>query len=73
MADEVVVTRRGQTTIPVSVRKKLGTREGTRLVASAEDGKVVLRKVPSVFDLAGKSKLTKEQAFKLLDEARESD
>ncbi|MDV3244485.1 MAG: AbrB/MazE/SpoVT family DNA-binding domain-containing protein [Nitrososphaerales archaeon] len=73
MAEEVVVTRRGQTTIPVSVRKRLGIREGTRLSVNTEDGKVVLSKVPSIFDLAGSSRLSKDQAFKLLDEMREED
>ncbi len=73
MAEEVVVTRRGQTTIPVSVRKRLGIREGTRLSVNSEDGKVVLTKVPSIFDLAGTSKLSRDQAFKLLDEMREED
>ncbi len=73
MAEEVVVTRRGQTTIPVSVRKRLGIREGTRLSVNTEGGKVVLSKVPSIFDLAGSSRLSKDQAFKLLDEMREED
>jgi len=29
-------------------------------------------KIPSIFDLAGKSKLTTEEAFRLPDEMRES-
>ena len=71
MTQEVVVTRRGQTTIPQEIRKKLDIREGTRLLVDAERGKVVFRKVPSIFDLAGKSKMTKQQAFRLLDKMRE--
>jgi AbrB family looped-hinge helix DNA binding protein len=73
MAREVVVTRRGQTTIPVSIRKRLGIEEGTRLIVEAEGDRVVLRKVPSIFDLAGTSKLTTERAFGLLDEMRASE
>jgi AbrB family looped-hinge helix DNA binding protein len=73
MAQEVVVTRRGQTTIPTSIRKKLGIQEGTRLMVDAEGGRVVFTKVPSIFDLAGKSKLTTEDAFKLLDDMRASE
>jgi AbrB family looped-hinge helix DNA binding protein len=73
MAREVVVTRRGQTTIPTSIRKKLGIEEGTRLIVDAEGDRVVLRKIPSIFDLAGTSKLTTEQAFSLLDEMRASE
>lgn len=73
MTREVVVTRRGQTTIPKSIRKKLGIREGTRLMVDAEGDKVVLTKIPSIFDLAGKSKLTTEESFRLLDEMRSSE
>jgi len=71
MTKEVVVTRRGQTTIPQEIRKKLDIREGTRLTVEAEDGKIVFSKVPSIFDLAGKSKMTKDEAFRLLDKMRE--
>ena len=73
MAEEVVVTRRGQTTIPNSIRKKLGIHEGTRLMVEAEGEKVVLRKIPSIFDLAGQSRLTTEEAFELLDKMREAE
>jgi AbrB family looped-hinge helix DNA binding protein len=73
MAQEVVVTRRGQTTIPTSIRKKLGIQEGTRLMVDTEGDKVVLTKIPSIFDLAGTSKLTTEESFKLLDEMRSSE
>jgi AbrB family looped-hinge helix DNA binding protein len=67
---EVVVTRRGQTTIPQEIRKKLDIREGTRLKVEAEGGKVVFSKVPSIFDLSGKSKMTKDEAFRRLDKMR---
>jgi AbrB family looped-hinge helix DNA binding protein len=73
MAKEVVVTRRGQTTIPMEIRRKLGIKEGSRLRADAEGDRVILTKVPSVFDLAGTSKLSKEEAFKLLDKMRAED
>ena len=38
-----------------------------------EGGRVVLIKVPSLFDLAGTSKLTKEEAFRRLDSMRAED
>ena len=66
-----MVTRRGQTTIPQEIRKKLGIRQGTRLIVEAEGGKIVFSKAPSIFDLAGKSKMTKDEAFRLLDKMRE--
>ena len=71
MVREVVVTRRGQTTIPNEIRKSLGIKEGTRLSVEVEGEKMVFRKVPSLFDLSGTSKLTKKEAFRLLDKLRE--
>ncbi len=71
MTREVMVTRRGTTTIPQQIRKKLDIREGTRLTVETEDGKIVFSKAPSFFDLAGKSKMTKDEAFRLLDKMRE--
>jgi len=73
MAKEVVVTRRGQTTIPTAIRKKLGIEEGTRLRVETEGERVVLTKVPSIFDLAGSSNLTAREASRLLDVLREED
>ena len=73
MAKEVVVTRRGQTTIPLEIRRKLGIKEGSRLRVDTEGDRVILTKVPSVFDLAGTSKLTREEAFKVLDKMRAED
>ena len=73
MAKEVVVTRRGQTTIPTEIRKKLGIEEGSRLKVDLEGHRVVFTKVPSLFDLAGSSKLSRETAFRQLDKTREED
>jgi AbrB family looped-hinge helix DNA binding protein len=73
MVQEVVVTRRGQTTIPVTVREKLGIQEGTRLRVNVEGEKVVFTKVQSLFDLSGTSKLSKDKAFQLLDKMREEE
>lgn len=73
MQKEVLVTRRGQTTIPIEIRRKLGIQEGSRLKVETSGDKVILRKVPSIFDLAGTSRLSREQAFKQLDKMREED
>jgi AbrB family looped-hinge helix DNA binding protein len=73
MVHEVVVTRRGQTTIPTGVRRKLGIQEGTRLTVEAVGGKVVFTKIPSIFDLAGTSKVSREEALKGLDAMREEE
>jgi len=73
MTKEVVVTRRGQTTIPTEIRRKLGIQEGSRLKVEAEGDRVILTKVPSLFDLAGTSDSSREEAFKQLDKMREED
>jgi len=73
LSSEVLVTRRGQTTIPAEIRRKLGIQEGTRLRVETDGEKVVFTKVRSVFDLAGSSKLTREKAIELLDRLREKE
>jgi len=73
MPKEVVVTRRGQTTIPTEVRRKLGIEEGSRLMVEVEDHKVILTKVPSLFDLAGTSDLSEREAIRQLDAMREEE
>ena len=53
MEAEVVVTRKGQTTIPARLRKKFKIEEGTRLeVFETEEGILFKPKV-STWDLAG--------------------
>lgn len=71
--EEVLITRRRQTTIPNKIRKKLNIREGTRLKVETKDDKVIFSKIASIFDLAGKSKLTREEAFRRLDQMREEE
>ena len=71
MHKEVVVTRRGQTTIPTEIREKLGIHEGSKLRVEAEGERVVFTKVPSVFDLAGTSRISQDEAFRRLDALRE--
>lgn len=66
-----MVTRRGQTTIPKEIRDALGIQEGSRLQVEVEGEKVVFTRATSLFDLAGTSKLTREEANKRLDSIRE--
>jgi AbrB family looped-hinge helix DNA binding protein len=75
METEVVVTRKGQTTIPVKLRRKYNIEEGTRLeVVDTEEG-ILLKPAKSIFDLAGTGAkhATPEEMKKLLDELREED
>lgn len=49
----VKVTRRGQITIPIEVRKRFGMDEGSMLAVEEDEGAVVMRPVRRVEDLAG--------------------
>jgi len=70
---DVVVTRRGQTTIPIEIRRKYGIREGTRLEFIDAGGKIVVRKKTSTADLIGSGKLEVKKAYGLIDRMREED
>ena len=50
---EVAVTKKGQITIPVEIRRKFGIEESSKVEVVEEEGKIVIRKRPSIFDLAG--------------------
>jgi AbrB family looped-hinge helix DNA binding protein len=41
----VKVTRKGQVTIPLPIRKALGIKEGDILAVREEDGKIILEKI----------------------------
>ena len=71
------VTSKGQVTLPASLRRRLGIREGTRLVfLEAGDEIRVLReqdvnRMFAVFDrMRRDEKLTRSQLTKLIEEAR---
>jgi len=49
----VKVTRKGQTTIPSKFRKKLGIKQGDRLVVEATEKGVLFKVVPRLEDMAG--------------------
>lgn len=71
----MVVTRKGQTTIPAKLRVKYRIEEGTRLeVIETEDG-ILFRPKKSTIDLAGSGSkhATPQEMRKLLDKLREED
>jgi len=45
------VTKKGQVTIPKSVRERLGLREGDKVIVKFSGGKAFIRKIPSIFNL----------------------
>jgi AbrB family looped-hinge helix DNA binding protein len=72
---EVVVTRKGQITIPVEIRRKFGIEENSKVEVVEEGGMIVIRKRPSIFDLAGSGagKGDVQELKRMLDQTREED
>ena len=75
MTEEVLVTRKGQTTIPVRLRKKYRIKEGTRLEVIDSGSGILLKPKPSTVDLAGSGSghSSPEEMKRLLDRMREED
>lgn len=72
---EVVVTRKGQTTIPAELRAKYRIVEGSRLEVLDSGHGILFRPSKSFLDLAGSGaeKATVTEMKRLLDELREED
>lgn len=75
LENEVVVTRKGQTTIPAKLRAKFKIEEGTRLEVIDTGEGILFRPKKSTVDLAGSGArhATTEEMKKLLDRLREED
>lgn len=69
----VTVTRRGQTTIPVQLRKKYGIEEGSALEVEDTGSGILLKKAKSTLDLLGTGRRSQKEVFTLLDKMREED
>jgi len=69
----VKVTRRGQTTIPLEFRQKLGIKEGDELLVEATDQGILFKPIRRLEDCAGiYSKYGKvEEIKKEIDKLRE--
>jgi AbrB family looped-hinge helix DNA binding protein len=69
MTEEVVVTRKGQTTVPVKLRKKYGIYEGTRLLVEDTGKGILLRKVTGTLEIigSGSKHASVEEMKRLLD------
>ena len=72
---EVTVTRKGQITIPVELRRKFRIEEGSKVMVVEENGKIVVKRLPSIFDLAGSGsgRGGVDELKKMLDRMREED
>lgn len=75
MAYEVVVTRKGQTTIPAKLRRKYNIVEGSRLLVTDTGEGILIKPALSTADLAGSgSKYASPEEMKmLLDKLRDED
>jgi AbrB family looped-hinge helix DNA binding protein len=75
VTSEVVVTKKGQTTIPVRLRKKYKIEEGTKLdVLDTEEG-ILLKPKKSIWDMVGAyaDYISAEDMNKQLDKLRHED
>lgn len=72
---EVTVTRKGQITIPIELRRRFGIEEGSKVEVVEEGGRIVVRRQTSIFDLAGSGagRSGVEDLKELLDAMREED
>ena len=75
METEIVVKKKGQTTIPVRIRKKFKIEEGTRLTVVETDEGILLKPKKSIWDMIGAYSEfgTPEEVKKELDELRHED
>jgi AbrB family looped-hinge helix DNA binding protein len=75
METEIVVKKKGQTTIPVRIRKKLKIEEGTRLEVVITDEGLLLKPKKSIWDMIGTYSEfgTVEEVKKELDALRHQD
>jgi len=75
METEIIVKKKGQTTIPVRIRKKFKIEEGTRLAVVETDEGILLKPKKSFWDMLGSGSefATVEEMNKLLDKLRHED
>jgi len=76
MSEQIVlVTRKGQVTIPVSKRKKYGIREGMRVLIKDSSEGILITPITPIEDLAGvdAGRISLEQMRKKLDDMRARD
>jgi AbrB family looped-hinge helix DNA binding protein len=69
----VKVTRRGQTTIPVAIRKQCGIKEGDQLLVQLTEKGILFKPIPKLVDMAGidAGYGTPEEINKMIDKLRE--
>jgi len=73
--EEVLVTRKGQITVPIALRRKYKIEKGTKIKVEEAGASIVLKVIPKIEDLAGidGGKISVEKAFEMLDKMRAED
>ena len=72
---DALVTRKGQVTIPVELRRQYKIVEGTKLTVEDSPQGIVFKVIPKIEDLAGvdAQKITIEKAVEIIDKMRAQD
>ncbi|MGD0204617.1 MAG: AbrB/MazE/SpoVT family DNA-binding domain-containing protein [Candidatus Bathyarchaeia archaeon] len=72
---EVLVTRKGQITIPIALRRKYGIKQGMKMTVQDSGEGIVLKVVPRFEDLIGidAGKIDPKKAIEMLDKMRSED
>jgi len=76
MSEQIVlVTRKGQVTIPISKRKKYGIREGMRVLIKDSNEGILITPIAPIEDLAGidADRISLKRMRKKLDDMRTRD
>ena len=73
--EEVLVTRKGQITVPIALRRKYRIEKGTKIKVEDSGSSIVLKVIPRIEDLAGidAGKISVEKAFEMIDKMRAED
>jgi AbrB family looped-hinge helix DNA binding protein len=74
-SNKSVGTRKGKITIPIKLRRKFSIEESSKVEVIKEEGKIIIKKCTSIFDLAGSGagKANAEDTKKMLDQMRNED
>jgi AbrB family looped-hinge helix DNA binding protein len=72
---DVMVTRKGQVTVPVELRRKYGIVEGMKMVVEDSPSGIIFKVVPRIEDLAGvdAGKIKVDKALEIIDRMRSED
>ena len=73
--EEVLVTRKGQITVPIALRRKYGIKQGMKITVQDSGSGIVLQVVPRIEDLVGidAGKKDIKKTIEKLDKMRSED